>query len=180
MDRRQIIATVAGPVFGGGIASFIASLQPAMDAYHLSLGYLGTGMIVAALTTWVVLWGTVERANTEGRKYITLTEVGRVLYDTGRHSLREAMSQGVPSVFRTLDAAGVAYAAEAVKELGLQFYGRRGEGVRIEPIKTDEADPGVFLQVFGNLEKMDEVSIERRHLSKVLRYYKRSTQDGVN
>jgi phosphosulfolactate synthase (CoM biosynthesis protein A) len=172
MDRRQIIATVAGPVFGGGIASVIASLQPALAAYHGPLSYLGTGMIVAALTTWSVLWGTAERASAENRKYVTLTEVGRVLYDTGERSLREAMAEGVPSVFRTLDAAGSAYAAAAAKELGLQFYGRRGEGVRIEPIDNDEAEPGAFIQAFGKLEKMHEVSIERKHLPKVRRYYK--------
>lgn len=174
MDRRQLISAAAASSCAMGVTVTLTSLQPALANYHDVLAPLGGALIAAGLSAWGVLWATVERGTAESRKYITLTEVGRVLYDTGERSLRDAMAEGVPSVFRTLGAAGCAYAAEAAKELGLQFYGRRGEGVRIEPIDNDEAEPGAFLQAFGKLEKMHEVSIERRDLPKVRRYYKSS------
>lgn len=74
----------------------------------------------------------------------------------------------VPDSFNSLDEAGEGYAFEAGRNMGVQFFARRGEGRALERIDIDDADPAS--RVFGG--GVLDVSVARSDLTKLKRFYR--------
>lgn len=82
------------------------------------------------------------------------------------------MARGVPGPFDSIDEAGSAYVHEAMKECGIQFYARRGEGLRLEPISKDEANPASLDKILGTARIIQDISIRRKDVGRVIGFYK--------
>ena len=173
MERRQIAGTAGASAIAAGVAMGIASLQPALDPYRVLLACFSSGSLGVGVTAWGALWLTAVNKDGSGdRGYLTTLKAGGLLYERSSKLLRKAMIEGVPNPFESLEQAGSAYVHAAMKARNVQFYARRGESLRLEPISEDEANPNSFRAIFDGPPKVRDISMRRRDLRKVVSYYK--------
>lgn len=174
MDRRQLTNTLVSVSFSGAVAAGIAAMNSPMANRQLAFACLSCSLLVFGATRLQSLWSTAGSGSPEARSYISLVELGRAIYRKGSPELQKAMIGFVPSPFQTLDAAGRAYAIHAVKECGVQLYGRRSEGAELEPVPLDEVEHTAIEVVFGERPAITDLAIKRSGRGKVLSVWKAS------
>jgi hypothetical protein len=171
MERRQILFGIATTCSAASIAALGIVAKRESVSWPLAWASAGAALLGLAIVILIYLLVSADKRSEEERKYATLVEVGMIGHRQSE-ALRSAMAQFVPETFQSLTEAAEAYGFEAVKALGLNLFGRRSEGLPLEPVGFEEADPTSFAQVFSKRARPADISISRTDMAKVKRYYR--------
>lgn len=177
MERRQVIGTCAGPVFGGGIALGLGSLNHDLEEYQALLTGASIAFLTAALTTWAILLLTAQRERKGERGFVEIHEAADWLYNKASEPLRAALRGGVPDPFATVRDHAVGFYQAAADDGVCVLFGRRGEGLALERLtKADIEMDRISAALSGNHLPAPETFVRRSDMRKVKAHYERAVK----
>ena len=157
-----------------GIGLFGWSWLPAAQSYATLLQFGSVACISLSVGMWFALLLTGGPANTaDQRKFMGVMEAGAWFYKRAPAEVRETITQNTPSIHDSVEEGAAAFVKTGAIAADVPIYARRGVGPPMEVVARKEVEFTSFESLFGkDGAPLHDVSIRRRDLRKVLRYYK--------